>query len=92
MLAFDLAEKNKMNACTQYIKLLGLKNSEDIVKDGEFYTHTNSRGKKRILLPCMTFSEYQKREKEFAKTKMQKCIGYYVIEVIESQVSKASGC
>ena len=91
MLAFDLAEKNKMNACMQYIKLLGLKNPEDIVKDGEFYTHTNSRGKSRTLLPCLTFSEYQKREKEFVKTKMKKCIGYYVIE-IESQVLKASGC
>lgn len=37
----------------------------------------------RILIPCISFSEYQRREKEYSKTKMQKCLGYYVLEIIE---------
>lgn len=80
MLAFDLAEKNKREAVIQYIKLLNQKNPEDIVQE---VSHTNTRGKKRVLIPCISFSEYQRREKEYQKTKMQKCLGYYVLEVIQ---------
>lgn len=84
MLAFDLAEKNKKDAVIQYIKLLGQKDPENVVQEGNgIFSHTNTRGKKRILIPCISFSEYQRREKEYAKTKMQKCLGYYVLEIIQ---------
>lgn len=84
MLAFDLAEKSKKDAVIQYIKLLGQKNPENIVQEGDgAFSHTNTRGKKRILIPCITFSEYKRKAKEYPKTKMQKCLGYYVLEVIQ---------
>lgn len=84
MLAFDLAEKNKKDAVIQYINLLGQKNPENVVQESNgIFSHTNTRGKKRILIPCISFPEYQRREKEYSKTKMQKCLGYYVLEIIE---------
>lgn len=84
MLAFDLAEKNKREAAIQYIRLLNQKNPENIVQEANgVFSHTNTRGKKRILIPCISFSEYQRIEKEYSKTKMQKCLGYYVLEIIE---------
>lgn len=52
MLAFDLAEKSKKDAVIQYIKLLGLKDPENIVQESNgIFSHTNTRGKKRILIP-----------------------------------------
>lgn len=83
MLAFDLAEKNKKLAAIQYIKLLGLKNPENVLREGIYYSHINARGKKRLLLPCISFSEYEKKNKEYINTRMQKCLGYYVLEIIE---------
>ena len=76
MLAFDLAEKSKKDAVIQYIKLLGL-------KDNGIFSHTNTRGKKRILIPCIRFSEYKRKAKEYPKNRVQKCLGYYVLEVIQ---------
>ena len=83
MLAFDLANKNKQLAAIQYIRLLGLKNPDSVQQesDGSF-SHTNAKGKKRIRIPCLSFAEYQKENSKYAKTKMQKCLGYYVIEVV----------
>lgn len=83
MLAFDLVEKNKKLAAIQYIKLLGLKNPENVLREGIYYSHINARGKKRLLLPCISFSEYEKKNKEYPNAKMQKCLGYYVLEIIE---------
>jgi hypothetical protein len=84
MLAFDLAEKSKKDAVIKYIKLLGLKDPENVVQESNgIFSHTNTRGKKRILIPCIRFSEYKRREKEYQKTKVQKCLGYYVLEVIQ---------
>lgn len=83
MLAFDLAEKNKKLAAIQYIKLLGLKNPENVLREGIYYSHINAGGKKRLLLPCISFSEYEKKNKEYLDTRMQKCLGYYVLEIIE---------
>lgn len=84
MLAFDLVEKSKKEAVVQYIKLLNQKNPENIVQEGNgVFSHTNTRGKKRILIPCITFSEYKRKAREHPKTKMQKCLGCYVLEVIQ---------
>lgn len=80
MLAFELAEKNKKIAVVQCLKLLNQKNP-DIVKDNEdgTFSHTNMRGKTRIFLPCISFKDYEKNQKEFPSAKMHKCIGYYVL-------------
>jgi hypothetical protein len=86
MLSFEhLEEKTKREAVIQYVKLLNQKNPENIVQEGKnIFSHTNTRGRKRILIPCRTFSEYQRREKEYSKkTKMQKCLGYYVLEIVD---------
>lgn len=84
MLVSELVEKSKKDAVIQYIKLLGLKNPENIVQEGNgVFSHTNTRGKKRILIPCLRYSEYKRKAKEYPKTKMQKCLGCYVLEVIQ---------
>lgn len=83
MLVSELVEKTKKDAVIQYIKLLGQKNPENIVQDNGVFSHTNTRGKKRILIPCITFSEYKRKAKEYPKNKVQKCLGYYVLEVIQ---------
>lgn len=84
MLVSELVEKSKKDAVIQYIKLLGLKDPENVVQESNgIFSHTNTRGKKRILIPCIRFSEYKRREKEYQKTKVQKCLGYYVLEVIQ---------
>lgn len=84
MLAFDLAEKSKKDAVIQYIKLLGLKDPENVVQESNgIFSHTNTRGKKRILIPCIRFSEYKRKAKEYPKNRVQKCLGYYVLEVIQ---------
>ena len=83
MLVSELVEKSKKDAVIQYIKLLGQKNPENIVQDNGVFSHTNTRGKKRILIPCITFSEYKRKAKEYPKNKVQKCLGYYVLEVIQ---------
>lgn len=84
MLAFDLVEKNKKEAAVQYIKLLGQKDPENVVQESNgVFSHTNTRGKKRILIPCITFSEYKRKAKEYPKNKVQKCLGCYVLEVIQ---------
>lgn len=84
MLAFDLAEKSKKDAVIKYIKLLGLKDPENVVQEGNgVFSHTNTRGKKRILIPCLRYSEYKRKAKEYPKSRVQKCLGYYVLEVIQ---------
>ena len=83
MLVSELVKKTKKDAVIQYIKLLGQKNPENIVQDNGVFSHTNTRGKKRILIPCITFSEYKRKAKEYPKNKVQKCLGYYVLEVIQ---------
>ena len=83
MLVSELEKKTKKDAVIQYIKLLGQKNPENIVQDNGVFSHTNTRGKKRILIPCITFSEYKRKAKEYPKNKVQKCLGYYVLEVIQ---------
>ena len=84
MLAFDLAEKSKKDAVIQYIKLLGLKDPENVVQEGNgVFSHTNTRGKKRILIHCLRYSEYKRKAKEYPKSRVQKCLGYYVLEVIQ---------
>ena len=55
MLAFDLAEKNKKLAAIQYIKLLGLKNPENVLREGIYYSHINARGKKTIIASLYIF-------------------------------------
>lgn len=42
MLAFDLAEKSKKDAVIKYIKLLGLKDPENVVQESNgIFSHTN---------------------------------------------------
>ena len=83
MLAFNLANKNKQLAAIQYIRLLGLKNPESVRQenDGSF-SHTNTKGKKRVMIPCLTFADYRREVAKHTKTKMQKCLGYYVVELL----------
>lgn len=58
MLAFDLAEKSKKDAVIKYIKLLGLKDPENVVQESNgIFSHTNTRGKKRILIPCYLLNQ-----------------------------------
>lgn len=75
-----LAEENKRLAAIQCIKLLKQKNFEDIKSEGNgLYSHTNSRGVKRFILPCITFREYQTEQKNKPGAKFLKCLGYYVL-------------
>lgn len=80
MLAFELAEKNKKEAVIQCLKLLNQRNLDVIKDNGDgTFLHTNMRGKTRKFLPCMSFKEYEKKQKEFPYAKFHKCIGYYVL-------------
>lgn len=80
---FEMAEKNKKLAAIQYIRLLGQKNPENVVSEANgLFSHTNTKGKKRMLLPCITFDEYKVEKEKHNKTKMQKCLGYYVLEIV----------
>ena len=84
MTGFELAEKNKKLAAIQCIKLLGQKDPENVVlKQKGIYYHINKRGKKRILLPCISFNDYKKAEKKHPDARMMKCIGYYVLYWVE---------
>lgn len=65
MLAFDLAEKNKKLAAIQYIKLLGLKNPENVLREGILLFSYKCKRQKTIMLPCISFSEYEKKNKEY---------------------------
>lgn len=70
----------KIMAAAQYIRLLGLANPDNIVDEGDgVYSHTNSKGRKRNLIPCLTFREYKEKQKIHPDAKVQKCIGYYVM-------------
>lgn len=78
-----LIEEGKRLAAIQYIRLLGQKNPENVIQeDNGFYSHTNTRGKKRMLLPCVTFAEYKGMKEKYTETKMKKCLGCYVMEII----------
>ena len=82
----DLAEKNKKLAAIQYIKLLGLKNPEKVVHEGNgIYVHINNKGRIRRMVVCISHTEYVKKEKEYSvkyKTRFKKCLGYYVLELL----------
>lgn len=78
-----LIEEGKRLAAIQYIRLLGQKDPENVIQeDNGFYSHTNTRGKKRMLLPCITFAEYKSKKEKYTETRMKKCLGCYVLEVI----------
>lgn len=75
-------ELNRKNAVIQYMRLTGNKNPELVTEaENGSYTHTNARGKKRTLIPCLHFAEYKKLLTIYPKAKMQKCQGYYVLEI-----------
>lgn len=49
MLVSELVEKSKKDAVIQYIKLLGQKNPENIVQEGNgVFSHTNTTRKKSL--------------------------------------------
>lgn len=76
----ELVEKSKRLAAEQCIKLLGQKNPESVtLEDNGLYTHTNTRGKKRYMLVCLTFKEYAEQQKIRPEAKLHKCIGFYVL-------------
>ena len=61
----------------------GQKDPENVIQeDNGFYSHTNTRGKKRMLLPCVTFAEYKGMKEKYTETKMKKCLGCYVMEIV----------
>lgn len=35
-----------------------------------------------MLLPCITFAEYKSKKEKYTETRMKKCLGCYVLEVI----------
>lgn len=76
----NLAEKNKRLAAIQCIKLLGNKNPESVnLEDNGYFTHVNSRGRKRTMLVCSTYKEYEKKQKLHPDAQMMKCISFYVL-------------
>ncbi len=78
-----LTEEGKRLAAVQYIRLLGQKDPENVIQeDNGFYSHTNTRGKKRMLLPCVTFAEYKSKKEKYMETRMKKCLGCYVMEIV----------
>lgn len=72
--------KNKKKAAIQCVKLLGQKNPESIVEEGEdLYSHTNLRSRKRLLLVCSNLKECSAKMKLYTNAKYHRCIGFFVI-------------
>ena len=76
----ERTDQNKKLAVIKCVKLLGQKNPENIIWEGnELFSHTNSRGRKRLFLPCLNYHEYSAKLKEHEHADMLKCLGYYVL-------------
>jgi len=74
------AKKLRKDAVIQCVKLLNQKNPENVVEEEDgLYSHTNSRGKKRMFLPCNNYKEYKEALKKYPSANLHRCITYWVL-------------